>query len=153
MKVGRVTTWATAVAAFGTLGLIVSSCGRAADSPAAPSGAAPSALAANPGSGTGNCAPAGSGAIKDESAPFTLTGTFSAVYVKGGPTCFGPFTEDTTTSCYAIDFTATGVTVTQVGPGPVCKGISHIEGIAGTPPPTPEPTPDPTPEPTPEPTP
>ena len=95
------------------------------------------AVAGNNGGGLGNCAPGT--ATKDESGPeWKLCGNITSVYLKGGPDCFGPFTGDVETSCYKIDFDAGCVTVTQVGPGPACKGISHIEAVM-TPGPSPSP--------------
>ncbi|HET9251613.1 MAG TPA: hypothetical protein VFP58_05800 [Candidatus Eisenbacteria bacterium] len=111
---------------------------------------------AGPGNGnaTGHCAPDQSAVFgKDEDGPeYKLCGNITAVWIKGGTDCFGPYTGDVTTSCYSIDFDNGCVTVTKVGPGPVCKGVSHIEAT-GTPGPSPSPTPKPSPSPSPTPSP
>jgi hypothetical protein len=98
-------------------------------------------------SGLGNCAP--SDVAKTDSAPYTLSGSWSAAYFKAGVPCYGPFTSDTVVNvdgvdCFWVQFSATNITVTKVGPGPTCKDISHIEGVVAT---APAPTPTPTPQP------
>src|SRR6266540_441417 len=100
--------------------------------------------------GLGNCA--GGGAVKDESAPYSLKGYYSAAYFKAGVPCYGPFTENTVVAvdgidCFWVEVSDSSIKVTQVGPGPTCKGISHLEGVAGTPPAPPTPAPAPTPPP------
>ena len=102
----------------------------------------------------GNCA--GGGAVKDESAPYSLKGYYSAAYFKAGVPCYGPFTENTVVAvqgidCFWVEVSDSSIKVTQVGPGPTCKGISHLEGVAGTPPAPPTPAPTPTPAPNPPP--
>jgi hypothetical protein len=107
---------------------------------------------------TGHCG----GVLKDEHSPFSITApngyVIEEVFIKGGVNCFGPAGNGiifNTIPCYLVSGVGTQtVTVTQIGPGPICKGISHIEANKeATPTPTPSPTPTPTDAPTPTPTP
>jgi hypothetical protein len=108
---------------------------------------------------TGNCAGTDAGAVKDESGPFSLNGYYSAAYFKAGTQCYGPFSENTVVSidgidCFWVEVSDSTIKVTKVGPGQMCKDVSHLEGVRGTEPVvTPEPTatPVPTPVPTPPP--
>ncbi len=60
------------------------------------------------------------------------------------------FDADVTTECYAISGIGTSaVTVTRLGEGRECQGISHIDVTLRSPTPTPTPTPTETPTPTP----
>ena len=64
------------------------------------------------------------------------------------------FDADVTTECYAISGIGTSaVTVTRLGEGSECQGISHIDVTLRSPTPTPTPTPTETPTPTNTPTP
>jgi hypothetical protein len=124
-------------------------------SPVSPGAAIGGETAANPNAGQGNC---GTGTFKDETAPYTITApagqVFTAVWVKAGSTQNGGGCVLLTTAidtCYNVSGLGTStVTVTNTG-APGCFGISHIEGVVGTPTPTPTPTPKPTPTPTPDP--
>lgn len=64
------------------------------------------------------------------------------------------YTADFTNACYAVTGIGTSVvTVTRLGEGRECQGISHIDVTTSAPTPTPTPTPSATPTPTPSPTP
>lgn len=102
---------------------------------------------------TGHCG----GSLKDENAPFSITvpdgQIITEVFVKGGNQCFGPAENGTIFNiipCYFVSGVGTQtVTVTQIGPGPICKGISHIEANSPVSTPSPSPSLSPTPEVTP----
>src|SRR4051794_23059757 len=85
--------------------------------------------------GVGNCAPDQSSVVKDEVGPsYSLSGYYASAYFKAGVPCYGPFTQNTVVrvsgiDCFYVEVSDARIKVTQVGPGPTCKGISHLEGV------------------------
>jgi hypothetical protein len=154
----RVGVWIVgfAVAMFPVL---LSCNARDTSSPTAPDR---SAASDDGGSATANrpkerCAPGGSRVEGgDPVTEFTAPAgqVVTGVCVKAG-TGLSTFILDGAGICYSVSGIGTGsVTVTRIGEGPVCKGISHVDFyLTPQPVPTPTPTPIPTPTPTPTPTP
>ena len=132
------------------LAFTIASCTGSTNAPVRPSAIGEIGAANVVGGVPGNCPNIGT---KDETAPFGSCSTGSTIYIKAGNTCYTLPAGDTqvfegSTLCYEVN---SGGFVVQVGPGPTCKGISHINCAPGTP--TPTPTPEEPPPPTPTPTP
>jgi hypothetical protein len=96
-------------------------------------------VAAQPGGG--NCLEGGT-KLDFSAEEYTINApagsVVTAVSIKAGRDCLGPFTEDFNDGCYAVSGLGTAtVTIERIGSGPTCKEISHVEFLTSTsPPPT-----------------
>jgi hypothetical protein len=118
-------------AAVAFAALVAAACSQSGNPLAGPSGVAGGSLAVQPG---GDTCPAGDSVKVDASNENTVSYTvtspdiITAVCIKAGQTT-GLFidTNGTYNNCYTVTgLGGTTVTVTRIGSGPDCQGISHV---------------------------